>query len=192
MEKCGDTSELTTLAMSMSVHALMLESGFVLFNPGSGSEKFSFSKELPSVSLRYTLPELVTSKETNTIEYVTVKFQSLGYMVVVYGILSGTSLHWIVLDKRGFVPMKSDKEGSSRIYHEVSMFWRMVKYGLVIPLLIGLCDKAPPCLMRLPRELKLKILEYLPGESLAKLACLCTEFRYLTSDDDLWKQKWLK
>lgn len=119
MEKSGDTIELNTLAMS--VHAVMLESGFVLFNPGS--DKFSFSKKLLSVSLRYTLPELITSKDSNTIEYVTVKFQSLGYMVVVYGSLSGSSPRRVLLDKRGFVPvidtLKSDKEGSSSIYREV-------------------------------------------------------------------------
>lgn len=46
--------------------------------------------------------------------------------------------------------------------------------------------------MRLPTELKLKILELLPGASVAKIACLCTELRSLALDDDLWKQKWLK
>ncbi|ESQ34409.1 hypothetical protein EUTSA_v10009461mg [Eutrema salsugineum] len=197
LEKSGDTSELTTLALS--VHAVMLESGFVLLD--HGSDKFSFSKELLSVSLRYTLPELITSKESNTIEFVTVRFQSLGYMVVVYGNLSGYKGQKVNLEKRRFVPvidlvmdtLKSSKEGSSSIYREMFMFWRMVKDGLVIPLLIGLCDKAglelPPCLMRLPTELKLKILESLPGASVAKMACVCTEMRYLASDNDLWKQK---
>lgn len=50
LEKSGDTSELTT--MVLSVHGVMLESGFVLFN--HGSDKLSFSKELLSVSLKYT------------------------------------------------------------------------------------------------------------------------------------------
>lgn len=202
LEKSGDTSELTTLAMS--VHAVVLESGFLLLDPGS--DKFSFSKEFLSVSLRYTLPELITPKDTNTIESVTVKFWSLGHLVLVYGTLGGSNqlVHRVYLDKRRFVPvidlvmdtLKSDKEGSSSIYREVFMFWRMVKDGLVIPLLIGLCDKAglelPPCLMLLPTELKLKILESLPGVSVAKMACLCTEMRYLASDNDLWKQKCLE
>ncbi|XP_010498884.2 PREDICTED: F-box protein SKIP22-like [Camelina sativa] len=202
LEKSGDTSELTTLASS--VHAVMLESGFVLFD--SGSDKFSFSEKLLTVSLKYTLPEIIKSKDANTIESVTLKFQNLGHWVVVYGTVGGSSsggVH-VNLDKRRFVPvidmvmdtLKSDKEGSSRIYRQVFMFWRMVKDGLVIPLLIGICDKAglepPPCLMRLPTELKLKILELLPGVSLAKMGCLCTEMRYLASDNDLWKQKCLE
>ncbi|XP_010477680.1 PREDICTED: F-box protein SKIP22-like [Camelina sativa] len=202
LEKSGDTSELTTLASS--VHAVMLESGFVLFD--SGSDKFSFSEKLLTVSLKYTLPEIIKSKDTKTIESVTLKFQNLGSWVVVYGTVGGSSSGGVHmnLDKRRFVPvidmvmdtLKSDKEGSSRIYREVFMFWRMVKDGLVIPLLIGLCDKAglepPPCLMRLPTDLKLKILELLPGVSIAKMCCLCTEMRYLASDNDLWKQKCLE
>ncbi|CAH2033738.1 unnamed protein product [Thlaspi arvense] len=198
LEKSGDTCEFTILAMS--VHAVMLESGFVLYN--HGSDKFSFSKELLSVSLRYTLPELITGNDTD-IESVTVNFQSFGYLVLVHGSLSGYKGQRVSLDKRRFVPvmdlvldtLKSDKQGSSSIYREVFMFWRMVKDGLAIPLLIGLCDKAglelPPCLMRLPTELKLKIVESLPGASVARMACVCTEMRYLASDNDLWKQRCL-
>ncbi|CAH2071697.1 unnamed protein product [Thlaspi arvense] len=139
LEKSGDTSEMTTLATS--VHAAMVESGFVLYN--HGSDKFSFSKELFSVSLRYTLPQ-------------------------------------------------SDKQDS---WSEVFMFWRMVKDGLVTPLLIGLCEKSglelPPCLMRLPTKLKMKILESLQGASVAKMACVCKELMYVASHDDFWKQRCL-
>ncbi|KAL1195903.1 F-box protein SKIP22 [Cardamine amara subsp. amara] len=203
LEKSGDTSELTTIAMS--VHAVMLESGFVLFN--HDSDKFRFSNELLSVSLKYTLPEKITSKETNTIEYVTVNFQPLSYMVIVYGSVGGFgySRRRVSIDKSRFLPvidlvmntLKSDKEGSSSIYNDVLMFWRMVKDGIVIPLLIGLCDEAglelPPCFMRLPTDLKMKILELLPGVSVAKMACLCRELRSLVaSNNDLWKQKCLE
>ncbi|KAL0698947.1 hypothetical protein Bca4012_055069 [Brassica carinata] len=176
-----DNSELTTLALS--VHAVMLESGFVLFDPVSYDDKFSFSKELLSVSLRYTLPELAES--------VTVTFQSLGDQVVVYGSLDG-NVRRVCLDKRSFMDiLKSDEEGSYR--EEVFVFWRMVKDGLVTPLLIGLCDKSglelPPCFTRLPTELKVKIVASLPGASLAKMACVCREIRCLASGNDLWKQK---
>lgn len=86
LEKSGDTSELTTVALS--VHAVMLESGFVMFNPDCSDNKFSFSKELLTVSLKYTLPELMT-RENEGVESVTVRFQSLSDKVVVYGSLSG-------------------------------------------------------------------------------------------------------
>lgn len=196
LEKSGDTSELTTLALS--IHAVMLESGFVLLN--HGSDKFSFSKELLSTSLKYTLPELITR---NTTESVTVRFQSLGRVVVVYGILGGSS-RMIRVDKKRFVPvidlvmdtLKFEKQSSCSEYRELFTFWRMVKDGLVMPLLIGLCDESglelPPCLMRLPTELKLKILESLPASSVAKMCCVCTEMRYVASENDLWKLKCLR
>ncbi|KAG5406341.1 hypothetical protein IGI04_012460 [Brassica rapa subsp. trilocularis] len=59
--------------------------------------------------------------------------------------------------------LKFEKQASSSSYREVFVFWRRVKDCISTPLLIGLCDKSglelPPCLMRLPTELKLKILE---------------------------------
>ncbi|KAL9307154.1 putative F-box protein [Arabidopsis thaliana] len=202
LEKSGDTSDLTALALS--VHAVMLESGFVLLD--HGSDKFSFSKKLLSVSLRYTLPELITRKDTNTVESVTVRFQNIGPRLVVYGTLGGSCkrVHMTSLDKSRFLPvidlvvdtLKFEKQGSSSYYREVFMLWRMVKDELVIPLLIGLCDKtvleSPPCLMLLPTELKLKILELLPGVSIGYMACVCTEMRYLASDNDLWEHKCLE
>jgi F-box protein 7 len=76
---------------------------------------------------------------------------------------------------------------------EIFEFWKMVKDGLVLPLLIDLCEKTglapPPCFMRLPAELKLKILESLHGVDLAKVGCVCSELRYLSSGDELWKRK---
>jgi hypothetical protein len=54
MEESGDTCELTIVIMT--VHAVMLESGFVLFDPDS-SMRFSFSKKT-LVSLNYTLPSV--------------------------------------------------------------------------------------------------------------------------------------
>ncbi|KAJ4879688.1 F-box protein SKIP22 [Raphanus sativus] len=171
-----DDSELTTLATS--VHAVMLESGFVLFDP---DDKLSFSKELLSVSLRYTLPEVAESVT------VTVTFQSLSDRVVVYGSLDG-NVRRVCLDKD---TLKSGgKEGSNR---EVFMWWRTVKDGLVTPLLIGLCDKSglelPPCFTSLPTELKVKIVESLTGASLAKMACVCRETRRMASGNDLWRRK---
>ncbi|XP_010555093.1 PREDICTED: F-box protein SKIP22-like [Tarenaya hassleriana] len=205
LEECTDTSE--SMIMVMAVHAVMLESGFLLLDPESGvrAEKFSFSKETAnSISLIYTLPELITRSDPNKNETVSLKFQSIGPMLVVYGSLGGTSSHRVYLDRRRLVPtidlvmetLKSNKEGSSRIYSEVFEFWRMVKDGVAMPLLIGLCDMAglelPPCLMRLPTELKFKILESLHGADIARVACVCSEMRFVAKDNNLWKQKCLE
>jgi F-box protein 7 len=52
-----------------------------------------------------------------------------------------------------------------------------VKDGLVFPLLIDLCKKTglcpPSCFMRLPADLKFKILESLHGVNLTRVECVC-------------------
>ncbi|XP_059446339.1 F-box protein SKIP22-like [Corylus avellana] len=62
--------------------------------------------------------------------------------------------------------------------------------------LVGLCEKTglgpPPCFMRLPAELQRKILESLHGVDLAKVGCVCSELRDLSSDNELWKQKFIE
>ncbi|KAG2307994.1 hypothetical protein Bca52824_027742 [Brassica carinata] len=201
LEKSGDASDFTTLATS--VHAVMLESGFMLLNNHGCFDKFTFSKELLTVSLMYTLPELITE---TTIEYVTVRFQNLSNTVVVYGSLGGGGcmVQRVSLNKNRFVSvidlvmdtLKFEKQASCRSYRDVFVLWKMVKDGLSTPLLMGLCDKygleLTACLMRLPTELKLKILELVPGDSVAKMACVCREMRCVASDDNLWKQKCLE
>lgn len=78
--------------------------------------------------------------------------------------------------------------------NEVFELWKIVKDQLALPLLIDLCEKAglglPPCLVRLPSDLKLRILEFLPGVDIARMACVCKEMRYLSSNNDLWKQRY--
>lgn len=201
LEKSGDTSEFTTLAIS--VHAVMLESGFMLLNNHGRFDKFTFSNELFNVSLMYTLPELITK---TSVEYVTVRFQRLNNTVVVYGSLGGGGcmVQRVSLNKNRFASvidlvvdtLKFEKQSSCRSYREAFTFLKMVKDGLSIPLLMGLCDKygleLPACLMRLPTELKMKILELVTGESVAKMACVCKELQCLASNNDLWKHKCLE
>jgi hypothetical protein len=59
--------------------------------------------------------------------------------------------------------------------------------------LVGLCEKTglgpSPCFMRLPAELHRKILESLHGVDLAKVGCVCSKLRDLSSNNELWKQK---
>lgn len=43
----------------------------------------------------------------------------------------------------------------------------------------------------LPTELKMKILESLPGVDIARVSCVDSEFRNLASYNQLWKQKCL-
>ncbi|EOA35261.1 hypothetical protein CARUB_v10020430mg [Capsella rubella] len=200
MEKCGDTWELTTVVMT--VHAVMLESGFVLFGPDLGLP-FSFA-DVNEVSLKYTLPSSVIASGSEVV--ITLKFENLGD-VEVYGYLNEEMLvDKVSVNKSSYMhaadllmeTSESDNEDTLRVHHrEVRVWWRRIKDCIVTPLLVDLCYKLglelPPCFVILPRELKHKILEQLHGVDIAALACVSTELRELTSsDNELWKQKCLE
>ncbi|PNY17474.1 F-box protein skip22-like [Trifolium pratense] len=192
-----------------AVHAVILESGFVRVDQVSGmaiscSHLVDGMSSSSMISLRYTLPEILTN--ANGLSHsVNLKIQTLGNFVNVYGSLSddvGSRVHRVYLDKCRFARplelMLSNSESNDSVSvnddgDEVFELWKIVKDRLVLPLLIDLCDKAgldlPPCFMRLPMELKLLIFEYLPGDDLAKVCCTCSELQYLASNDELWKKK---
>ncbi|KAF3445443.1 hypothetical protein FNV43_RR10619 [Rhamnella rubrinervis] len=164
--------------MIHAVHAVLVESGFVRLHYVSGIpvDQFRFPrKKAFTLSIHYTLPEILAINLTEP--SVVVKFQSLGNFVIVYGTLANEGpAHRLCLDRNRSLPT------------------RIVKDGLALPLLIDLCAKVglppPPCLAGLPPELELKIMELLPGNDIAKLECVCKEFRNLSyNDDGLWKHK---
>lgn len=183
----------------LAVHAVFLESGFVSLEPPSLSA--------PMVRIQYTLPALLNSSGNSlNVGTVVLKFQTLGKFLSIYGCYlnsKGSDWHHIALDTLKFLPcldyvyrgFSCQDDGSledvyERIFFE---FWKVVKDGLSIPLLITLCNETglqpPPCFMLLPTELKLRILEYLPGVDVAKVECVCSELKYLSSSDDLWRKK---
>ncbi|XP_075674108.1 F-box protein SKIP22-like [Castanea sativa] len=204
--------------MVIAIHAVLLESGFVGFDSVSGMRVDGFhlrdvwpSKAF-SMSLCYTLPELlgivnVNGNGYNVPESIVLKFQNVGHCINIYGSLAkgGSGLHRVCLNENRFVPAlesvwvvngESNEEIENQdgfLETEVFEFWKIVKDGIALPLLIDLCEKAglepPPCFMRLPTELKLKIFESLPGVDLAKVGCVCSDLRYLSSANELWKQK---
>ncbi|XP_027366064.1 F-box protein SKIP22-like [Abrus precatorius] len=190
-----------------AVHAVILESGFVRVDHVSGMAVSCshLLEDWPSnsssmLSLWYTLPEIMTNGASHSVN---LKFQTLGHLVNVCGSLSddsGSRLHMVFLDKCKFARplelMLANSESKDSFDDEgngVFELWKMVKDRLALPLLIDLCEKAgldlPPCFMRLPMELKLVILECLPGVDLAKVACTCSELQYLSSSNELWKKK---
>ncbi|XP_057527398.1 putative F-box protein At1g23770 [Amaranthus tricolor] len=197
-----------------AVHAVLLESGFVAYDPvlRRKVEGFHLSEEWPSLAfgmtLHYTLPEV---SESEVVETVVLKFQTLGKFVKIYGFLpnKGFEVHQVCLDEPGLLPALSfvwkmsdhtgdlvEFDSSRKLFpnHEIFEFWRIVKDGLSYPLLIDLCEKtglAPPsCFMCLPTELKLKILESLPAVGVARVECVCLELRFVASNNELWKMKY--
>ncbi|KAI5661205.1 hypothetical protein M9H77_20528 [Catharanthus roseus] len=219
-EEFGGSSDggLNRKLLVIAVHAVLLESGFVGFDMISKTEikRFQFQTDLPScLSLFYTLPGIVgpilPSSECHN-GVVVLKFQTLGGFQNVYGSLkSGSAIHYVPLKEDELISflnvawancgLREEITGNDGVSwttpaREVFNFWKTVKDKLALPLLIDLCERTglplPPCFMRLPTELQLKILESLPGVDLAKVSCVSSELRYLSSNDDLWKQKFFE
>lgn len=194
-----------------AVHAVLLESGFVCLDAVLGSEIDSWASSTTSImTLRYTLPDFrgTHAGDSVYIDSVAVKFQILGKFVNIYGSLPNASSGYyrVCLDEHRYLPSihsiwtkaksETDNVTVSSSEREVFEFWKIVKDNLALPLLVDLCEKAgfpsPPCLMRLPADLKLRILELLPGTDIAKMGLVCSEFFYLSSNNDLWKQKFVE
>ncbi|OVA01184.1 F-box domain [Macleaya cordata] len=202
----------------IAVHAVFLESGFVAFDSVKKKKIDGFqlpegwATKSTTLSVKYTVQDLLGSG-SDEVETVSLVFQTLGKFVNVYGSLSrkGKDLYRLCLDKSQFVPsinfvwlncdstdamdLEDESSSNSKSSHEskVFEFWKIAKDGLALPLLIDLCDKtglaSPPCFTLLPTDLKLRILEFLPGVDIARLGCVSSELKYLSSNNDLWKQK---
>ncbi|KAK7334694.1 hypothetical protein VNO80_26455 [Phaseolus coccineus] len=186
------------------VHQVVLDHGFVRIDKDSGRAVSCFHSfdDFPSpfssmLSLRYTLPEILVDGGSHSVN---LKFQTLGHFVNVCGGLSddtGSRLHYVCLDKRKYVRLLEFilANGESKGYgKEVFEMVKMVKDRVALPLLMDVCEKGgldlPPCFMKLPMELKGLILERVPGVDLAKVACTCSELRFLCSGNEMWKKKY--
>ncbi|RWR73934.1 F-box protein SKIP22-like protein [Cinnamomum micranthum f. kanehirae] len=193
----------------IAVHAVFLESGFISVDPATNSavsggclpKKWASSG--PVFSIRYTLPSLAISACNSILDTVTLKFQTLDRFVSIYGCLDskGSELRRVSVDTVEFAPFIDyvyrgyEEEGDlettrKRVFFE---FWKIVKDGLSTPLLIALCIKKglplPSCFMVLPTDVKLMILELVSAADVAKIGCVCSELKYLSSNDELWKKK---
>ncbi|KAJ0639554.1 putative F-box domain-containing protein [Helianthus annuus] len=214
-EELRDSDGLNRKLLRVAVHAVLLESGFVEIDPASNMLKdgnnFGVKDNWYLASVHYTLPEIIVPG--GNVETVKIKFQNLGKYCKVYGsLVNGTMVHSVLVDEDKLVPFlnvvwancgavvatmaENNEIANVEPEKQVFEFWRKIKDGISLPLLIDLCEKAglqaPPCFMQLPTELKLKILESLSGVEIAKVSCVCSELRYLASSDDLWKQKYIE
>lgn len=209
----GEIEGNDELLVVVAVHAVMLESGLRLCGEDGrsfvdGYHEFNVCSRYsgPRKSLSYRIPESVGGTAA------VLKFQRLGKFMFCYGTLkSGVKSRKICsyrveLDvERLFPALKHVKEDScgesgelpgKQVENEVFALWRSLKDNLALPLLIDLCEEAgfelPPCFMRLPVDLKSKILELLPGVDLAKVCCVSSELNYLGSREDLWLSRFEK
>ncbi|KAJ6799099.1 F-box protein SKIP22-like [Iris pallida] len=193
LEKDGIKGNLGLLIVV--VHAIFLESGFMVCD---GIEPSRLPKywnlATVSISLWYTVPDLV-----DPVKVAVLKFSSTGKFVLVYGYLSGVDgpdVHRLCLDSSKVAPFADLVSPDGEKEKEVFNLWKVVKDGLCLPLLIDICEKNglpfPPCFARLPTDLKFMILELLPGVDVARVGCASSELRYLSGNDELWKQKFVK
>ncbi|WCJ17866.1 Serine/threonine-protein kinase Rio1 [Euphorbia peplus] len=217
-EDMGNDFSVTKLVY-LAVHAVFLEFGFVGFDSmyGLRVDLFYILKKEASTTtaVSYTLPQLLLSNDDNvttTTESIVLNFQSVGDYVNVYGSLAKTkssTSHELNIEKIRYVPAIGSLWGADRLNEEdmdsgciaynaekvIFEFWKFVKDGLALPLLMDLCEKTglelPPCLIKLPSDLMLQILELLPGWDIGRLACVCKEMSYLSSNNKLWKQKYM-
>ncbi|KAG9440651.1 hypothetical protein H6P81_020816 [Aristolochia fimbriata] len=202
----GNHSRLLIVA----VHGAFLESGFVGFDSTKGCIIDGFrlpqgwaSTAKPVQRMDYSVPALILPN-SSVLDSVALKVVSLGKFVSIYGSVVGNSnVFHINLDVSEMAPAidsihkgHGSSDGTSGSADEKTVFelWKLVKDKLSLPLLIELSEKTglapPPCFMRLPVDLKIHILECLPGSDIAKMACVCLDLKYVSSNDDLWKQKY--
>ncbi|XP_068657284.1 F-box protein SKIP22-like [Aristolochia californica] len=193
----------------VAVHGALLESGFVGFDSMKGCMIDGFGlpegwagTAKPLLRVEYSVPSLVLPYSST----VALKVVSLGKYVSIYGSVVGSpNVFHINLNASLLAPAidstckrygRSDECSGSADEKAVFELWKIVKDKLSLPLLMELSEKAgltpPPCFMRLPVDLKIHILECLPGTDIAKMACVCLELKYLSSNDDLWKKKFVE
>lgn len=198
----------------IAVHAVFLESGFVCLN--SPVEKNVAGLQLPlgwesksTVSVQYTLPHLLGGVDDKELETVGLKFQTMGRYVYVHGSLTKNNpIGFFRVDAYRFTPSINSictssshsssainkVDGAPKSFHESEVFelWKIVKDGLALHMLTDLCLESglepPPCFTSLLPDIKLKILEFLHGTDLARVGCVSSELKSLSSNNDLWKR----
>ncbi|CAK9205399.1 unnamed protein product [Sphagnum troendelagicum] len=206
----GNVKERQELLV-LAVHAVMLETGFVLSGEVSSSQgsyvlPTGWSGKGGQVNLTYTLPEIKReSKDAGSRTFVgdmVLRSQIVGNVLVVYGVTTsgrGYEVHRVSLPEstpsasqaHSVTEQHATNENGISMFHSVFELWKEVKDKLSLPLLMCLCERAglppPASLLIIPTELKVKVLELLPAIALARIGCVCSELKFLAGNNDLWK-----
>ncbi|CAL9107393.1 unnamed protein product [Musa textilis] len=185
----------------VTFHAAFLESGFVVSGGGGGSRlPRGRPSKAATFSVQYTLPELVGAVDRRDVKVAMLRFSMMGNYATVYGFLTGDhqDVYRVCIDLSKLASLLSLSMDSLSEQEEKEVFglWKVVQDEFTLPLLIDICHKnglpSPTCFMRLPAELQLHILELVSAIDLAKIGCTCSELRFLSSDDRLWKLRFLE
>lgn len=201
----GETSSLQTESpadiLVVLVHAIMLETGLTLNLP----------KDSPPQS--YGLPAGWSSAQGPlTLSYglamagsvsCTLRFQSLGGFLLVYGTRNGRGqlgngdIYRLSLRVTDYCGPGGCLDGNTQqLSRKLRELVVSVKDKLSLPLLTAICQQAglepPLSLLLLPKEVKMQVLQRLPAPALAACACTCFELRHLSAEDDLWRDMYQK
>ncbi|KAL3614372.1 hypothetical protein CASFOL_042446 [Castilleja foliolosa] len=199
MAELGDAPRKVHRLFIIGIHAVMLETGFVSFDKNTNTvvDGFTFLNQCP---LCYTLKE---SLNGSVIKTVVLNLLTLGEFTTVYskfengpGKKSRARCVEFREDQRvAFISAlwSNCYKQTDIVEKKVIEFWRTVKDSIALPLLSDFCEEiglpVPRCFMQLPKDLMMRILEFLPGADVATASCVCSELRYLGSSDNLWKMK---
>lgn len=182
--------------MVAAIHAILLKSGFVIPGNGPGSPlPAGWLKAINNtLSVQYTTPH-------DDAKIATIKYSAMGKFVSVYGFVPSHNckdpeIYRLCLDATRLAPSvdcfvhEMSKEEAKRLFN----LSKIVGEQIAQPLLIDLCENnglilPPPCFVRLPGDIKMKILELLCGVDIAMVSCVSSEMKELTSNNELWKQK---
>ncbi|KAM2929508.1 hypothetical protein COP2_036632 [Malus domestica] len=181
----------------IAVHAMLLEAGFVVFDPISGtqsSDRFHLLNKWPALDHRtmwvpYTLPHILhdikresinNSYVIQAVRGIALRFQSKRDTGLP---LTGLNAIYIVKDEI-VLPFQIE-------------LGRNPGFPIVLPFPIEFGQKpgsaSPTGIMGLPSELKMKVLESLPGVDIVKLACVCKGMKNMVNDvidELLWRDKY--
>ncbi|KAF0912632.1 hypothetical protein E2562_015306 [Oryza meyeriana var. granulata] len=203
MENADGADGTVIYRLAVALHATLLDSGFLSANPVAVGSRLQLPQDWASgsfipVSMKYTLPELVEALPVVEEGMVAVvNYSLMGNFMMVYGHVPGATseVRRLCLELPKLAPLlylDSDEVRAAE-EREIHELWRMLKDEMCLPLMILLCQlnnlSLPPCLMALPGDVKVKVLEFVPGVDLARIQCTCKELRDLAADDNLWKKK---
>ncbi|KAF4363207.1 hypothetical protein F8388_020777 [Cannabis sativa] len=187
--------------MAITVHAVFLESDFVGYDQISGNQINHKFHQLPfssTVSFCYTLSDILKKNESKLPQTVELDFESFEQCLSV-SVKSKQEEGSIVFQLFFYNhKLESILRFPLSVQHRdgFEQFWTSVRDELAFPLKVKLREEAGfsslPCLIELHPDLKMKILEFLPGNDVGRLGCTCKEFRILCDDkkeNDFWQTK---
>ncbi|XP_003558438.1 F-box protein SKIP22-like [Brachypodium distachyon] len=200
-ENAGSTEATVIHRFIIALHAALVDAGFLAANPPGCSLGFLkdwASGALPTLTVKYTLPEIVSVLPVaEEGKIVVLNYSLMPNFVMIYGCVPGaqSEVHRLCLELPKLAPLLYlDSNDVGEVEEkEILDLWRVLKDEMCLPLMVSLCRlnglPLPPCLMALPGDLKAKILEFVPGVDLARVECTCKELGDLAADDNLWKTK---